>query len=457
MWVAWGLASEAALLWAEDRWPLAVGGFAAIAVLAVGAAAWTAGRPPRALVVTAEGLRANSRLRRWTDIEALELRGPEAGPTLGIRLAARRRRVGVVSQRDVSGDLAAMARRVADDRGIRLDDRRTDPGWKGRLARRLVWVGIVALVVLFSLGHLVPGVWLTGPGSTPDARSRLRPRPPGEPRGEVLVLSVRDRPATVTDVVNALGGEDGTELHWYNPLRPPRGISDRARDVRAVRAAIAAGLACAGRPVAVHGGEAEVVVVPGSSPAAGRVRRHERILSVAGAAVRFEEDVSAALVGWDPSRPVPVVLEDAAGRRRTEHLPVARHRDGALVLAGVGVGRRPLTLGDTPLSFAFEDFDGDSLGLAAALTVVDAELSTPLVPPGRRVATTGSISPAGVVGPVGGIPEKMAAARRAGAELVLVPAAQVDVAIGAAGPGLPVVGVRTLAEAVVALGGAGCR
>ncbi|HYX44840.1 MAG TPA: S16 family serine protease, partial [Acidimicrobiales bacterium] len=258
-------------------------------------------------------------------------------------------------------------------------------------------------------------------------------------------------------VVHAVAGAAATDLDWYNPLQPPRGISDRGDDLSAVRGAIAAGLACAGRPVPVTGGEAEVALVRASSGAAGRARRHERIVSVAGSAVRFKEDVTAALLGWDPSRPVPVQLEDAAGRARTEQLQVARHRDGALVLAGVAIRRRPLKLGSNPISFVFEDFDGDSLGLAAALTVVDTELATPLVPPGRRVASTGSISPAGVVGPVGGIPEKMAAARRADAGLVLVPASQVDAAIGAAGPGLRVVGVRTLAEAVVALGGAGCR
>jgi hypothetical protein len=454
LWGGWYLLSEAALLWAEDRWPVVAVAFATMAVLAVGMAAR---RPPPALVVTAEGVRVNSRLRRWADIEALELRGPRAEPGLRIRVAGGRRRVRAVSQRDVTGDLAAVVRRLAEDRGIPLDDQRTDASPKGRLARRLPRVGLATLVVLLSLGFLVPGTWVRGPGSPPDARSRLRPRPLTGPRGEVLVLSVRDRPATVTDVVRAVTGAEATELDWYNPLRPPRPVSDRGGDVSGVRAAVAAGLACAGRPVRVGGGDAEVVAVRPSSAAAGRVRRHERIVSVAGSAVRWKEDVTAALVGWDPSRPVPVVLEDAAGRSRTEQLPVARHRDGTPVLAGVGVGRRPLTLDDSPLSFAFEDLGGDSLGLAAAVTVVDAELAPPLVPPGRRVATTGSISPAGVVGPVGGIPEKMAAARRAGAELVLVPAAQADVALRAAGPGLPVVGVRTLTEAVVALGGAGCR
>ena len=40
---------------------------------------------------------------------------------------------------------------------------------------------------------------------------------------------------------------------------------------------------------------------------------------------------------------------------------------------------------------------------------------------GERVAATGTIGPEGAVGPIGGLPQKTAAVRRAGAELFLVP------------------------------------
>ena len=52
----------------------------------------------------------------------------------------------------------------------------------------------------------------------------------------------------------------------------------------------------------------------------------------------------------------------------------------------------------------------------------------------------------------------MTAADRAGASVVLVPATEADEARRAdEGSGMRIVGVRTLDEAVLALGGSGCR
>jgi Lon-like protease len=53
---------------------------------------------------------------------------------------------------------------------------------------------------------------------------------------------------------------------------------------------------------------------------------------------------------------------------------------------------------------------------------------------GADIAGTGTITPAGKVGPIGGIQQKIAAARDAGAELFLVPADNCD-GIGGVDPG----------------------
>ena len=313
-------------------------------------------------------------------------------------------------------------------------------------------VGLTLVLIIMDVQFL-PGLWVRAPGSTADAYDRLRPPPPSEPRGAVTVLSVRDQTATVRDLIRFAAGAENVNLGWYNPFRPERFPAGDGPS--ATRSAVAAGLACAGHPVEVEGGEAEIVYVGPDSPAKGRLHLHERIVSVGSSPVRFKEDVYAALVGWDLSRPAPLVVEGPDGRQRTEMLPVGRDRSGSWGLAGVGVGRRPMKVATTT-TFDFDDFEGDSSGLAAALTVFDAETQAILVPLGVNVAMTGSVSPAGVVGPVGSIPEKMAAARNAGAATVLVPAELADFARQEAGEGLRVVGVHTLAEAIVALGGPGC-
>ena len=70
---------------------------------------------------------------------------------------------------------------------------------------------------------------------------------------------------------------------------------------------------------------------------------------------------------------------------------------------------------------------------------------------GRTVAATGTITPAGNVGEVGGVPQKTVAVEAAGATVFFVPAAQVATARSKAVPSLRVFGVRTLAQVLAIL------
>ena len=94
------------------------------------------------------------------------------------------------------------------------------------------------------------------------------------------------------------------------------------------------------------------------------------------------------------------------------------------------------------------NIDGPSAGLAVFLALYSALTRTPLP---RDVALTGELSIAGKVRPVGGIVEKLYAARQAGMRLVLVPlenARDVDRSIG----GIEIVTVSTVHDALEALG-----
>lgn len=93
---------------------------------------------------------------------------------------------------------------------------------------------------------------------------------------------------------------------------------------------------------------------------------------------------------------------------------------------------------------------GPSAGLAMTLGVMDA-LSKVSITGGSKVAATGTIDPEGQVGPVGGVPEKTIAVESAGATLFLVPPANYGEAKSAASPGLKVVAVSTLDQALAAI------
>src|SRR6478735_1804729 len=80
-----------------------------------------------------------------------------------------------------------------------------------------------------------------------------------------------------------------------------------------------------------------------------------------------------------------------------------------------------------------DNIGGPSAGLMMSMAIYDT-LTPGSLTGGADIAGTGTITPAGKVGPIGGIQQKIAAARDAGAELFLVPADNCD-AIGGVDPG----------------------
>ena len=93
---------------------------------------------------------------------------------------------------------------------------------------------------------------------------------------------------------------------------------------------------------------------------------------------------------------------------------------------------------------------GPSAGLMFATGIVD-KLTPEDLTAGGHVAGTGTIDPDGNVGPVGGIRQKLAGARDAGAELFVMPERHCAEAQGHVPDGLTVVPVTTLTEAVDAI------
>ena len=96
------------------------------------------------------------------------------------------------------------------------------------------------------------------------------------------------------------------------------------------------------------------------------------------------------------------------------------------------------------------DIGGPSAGLMFALGIMD-KLTPGGLTGGRFIAGTGEIAANGVVSPIGGIQQKMAGARAAGATVFLTPAANCPDAAGAVPQGMRLIKVATLGDAVRAL------
>lgn len=116
----------------------------------------------------------------------------------------------------------------------------------------------------------------------------------------------------------------------------------------------------------------------------------------------------------------------------------------------VGVAVRDAPWAPFAIDFNLANVGGPSAGLMFALAVVD-KLTPGELSGGKFVAGTGTITPDGEVGPIGGITHKILAAQEAGAAAFLVPAGNCAEAKSAHRNGMELVKVETLTSAVGAL------
>jgi PDZ domain-containing protein len=103
-----------------------------------------------------------------------------------------------------------------------------------------------------------------------------------------------------------------------------------------------------------------------------------------------------------------------------------------------------------PVSISSDNIGGPSAGLAFTLGLIDS-LSGGELTGGRTVAATGTIHPDGTVGPVGGVSQKTVAVEAAKASIFFVPRDELRDARAKAKPGLTVIGVSSLSDALQAL------
>ncbi len=186
-------------------------------------------------------------------------------------------------------------------------------------------------------------------------------------------------------------------------------------------------------------------LTPGS-PAAGLLQKGDQLVTVAGTAVATPQAVADALSGTRPGQSVRITYT-RGGRPGDATVVLGASPDRPQGLLGVRPGIEPQG-GDITISLG--DIGGPSAGLMFTLAVID-KLTPGELTGGRFVAGTGTIDNAGTVGPIGGIPFKMMAARSAGATTFLVPARNCEEAAAHAPEGLQLVRVATLGDALTAL------
>jgi len=173
----------------------------------------------------------------------------------------------------------------------------------------------------------------------------------------------------------------------------------------------------------------EVLDVTPGLPAEDKLKVRDVLLEVGGITITEAQDVVDAVDQAKAGEPIPFVVRRGGKRVSVEVTP--REVDGDLrvgITPGVGF--------DFPFRVSVniaDNIGGPSAGLMMSLAIFDT-LTPGSMTDGADIAGTGTITPSGKVGPIGGIQQKIAAARDAGAELFLVPADNCD-GIGGVDPG----------------------
>jgi Lon-like protease len=184
------------------------------------------------------------------------------------------------------------------------------------------------------------------------------------------------------------------------------------------------------------------------APAQGKLEAGDVIISVDGVPAVSPDVVRDAVRSKEPGDTVTFVVS-RDGDELEVSVVTGPSSDDADVAA---VGIAPVVAFSYPFTveIQLEDVGGPSAGLMFALGIYD-KLTPGELTGGEFIAGTGEIDADGQVGPIGGIQQKLIAAREEGASAFLTPAGNCEEAVGAVPDGLRLVRVETLDDAVQAL------
>jgi PDZ domain-containing protein len=180
-------------------------------------------------------------------------------------------------------------------------------------------------------------------------------------------------------------------------------------------------------------------------PAAGVLKAGDVITAVDGKPVTGQSSLTGLIYAHPAGSTLTLTITRGG---QTEQVQVGTKESGGHPVMGVAIEEEykfPFTV-----QISVGDIGGPSAGMMFALGIIDKLTNLDLTA-GRFIAGTGEIEASGKVDPIGGIQQKMIGARNAGATIFLTPASNCADTKGAVPPGLRLVKVSTLNQAVTYL------
>jgi len=319
-----------------------------------------------------------------------------------------------------------------------------------------VLVGAVLLVVLAWQTTVIPVPYVAmGPGPTVDTLGQSDGKPvisvtgadATKSVGQLRLVTIEVQPSlTLFDAVRGWISDDYAVVPRELIYPPDKSEKDVDADNAAAfkesqTSAETSALRKLGYPVQVTVTAIAEGYDAGTALAVGDV-----IDSVDGTAVTSVQKLTE-LVRAKPAGTARQVEITRGGQTQTVEVATKAGDDGAPRL-GVQVG----TSQPHPfkLTIQLDKIGGPSAGLMFTLGIIDTIKPEDLTG-GLVIAGTGTIDDAGNVGPIGGIPQKLVAAKAAGAKVFLTPASNCAEAMDNPQPGLPLIKVSNVDDALTAL------
>ena len=280
---------------------------------------------------------------------------------------------------------------------------------------------------------------------------------PTEGELDMTTVSEYGGPQEGLDMFQAIWG-------WIDPDRRvvpresvyPEGETEEENTARNVEAfstsqsyAIAAAMDYLDQPIK----EQVIVTSVGlDTPAQDKLRAGDEILTVDGVQMTTPEQVVEAVrskpIGTDLNFSVlrggtKLEVVVTSGTRPDD--PETEQNEATIPYIGIGIDINYSA--EFEIKFGVTGVGGPSAGTLFAIGIID-KLTPGALTQGKIIAGTGTIDPAGNVGEIGGIQQKLIGARDAGAVLFLAPAGNCDEVIGHIPAGLTVAAIETLEDAM---------
>ncbi len=314
---------------------------------------------------------------------------------------------------------------------------------------------VLALLIITGFTITLNDKAVIAPGHTADIEEFVDVRDHPAYASDATISLVSVRTSFAPSLFEVIGGwlDGALEVVDIEDILGERTVAEnrdagRLQMDQSTQVAVAVALEHLGHEIMTPIGARIERVMP-DAPADDALREGDIVQAVGNTAITTAQQLSDTVKAHEPGATATFTALAPDGQTRTVTVTLA-DRDGVALLGVIVTTHVEFAEPPIDVRLHIENIGGPSAGLAFTLSVIDALTPEPLTD-NLDVAATGTIHHDGSVGPIGGVPQKSHAVVRAGTDLFLVPAAQVEEATAVAEPSVAVVGVETLEEALAAI------